>query len=234
MCAENLDGKAWLSGNEILSRLEKKNLARAESLQAYSSVRRYAVFEKDKPSDAEIKVKMDYSSPSTKRFQVISRSGAGWIDRWVFRSLIRSEQEAAGGKSKAASAITTANYESKLLGDEQQQARDCYVLELHPKRRDKFLIDGKIWVDKQDFAIVKLEGEPARSLSMWVTRAHLVREYQKVGEFWLPLQDATQAQIRFVGEYILQIDYGDYAINHKSNLMIGMGDNSVAAQSAEE
>jgi hypothetical protein len=232
--AETQRGIALLNGNEVFSRLEKKNVLRAERLQSYSSLRRYAVFEKGKPSDAEIKVRMDYLAPSTKKFKVLSLSGAGWIDRWVFRSLIRAEQDAAGRENRATSAITSANYEAKLLGDEQQQGHDCYVLKLQPKRRDKYLIDGKIWVDKQDFAIVRLEGEPARSLSFWVARAHLVREYQKIGEFWLPLKDATHAQIRFVGEYILQIDYDDYDINQKAKLMTGTGDVSVNEQSARK
>lgn len=221
--AETQPGIALLNGNEIFSRLEKENILRTERLQSYSSLRRYAVFEKGKPSDAEIKVRMDYLAPSTKKFKVLSQSGAGWIDRWVFHSLLRAEQDAAGRENRAMSAITPANYEVTLLGDEHQRGHECYILKLQPKRRDKYLIDGRIWVDKQDFAIVKLEGEPARSLSLWVTRAHLVREYQKIGEFWLPLKDATQVQIRLVGEYILQIDYEEYDVNQKAKQMAEAG-----------
>ncbi len=225
-CAERTDGTVLLSANEIFSRLEKENMIRAVKLQSYSSVRRYSVFEKNKPADAEIKVKMDFISPSTKKFQVLSQSGAGWIDRWVFRSLIRAEQEATGEKSKTASAITSANYETRWIGEAQYQGRDCYLLELHPKRRDKFLIEGRIWVDSQDFALVKLEGEPAKSLSFWVTRAHLVREYQKVGEFWLQLKDETHAQIRLGGEYIMQIEYGNYKISGQNQSLAGKGNPS--------
>jgi outer membrane lipoprotein-sorting protein len=212
-CAEHTDGTASLSAQEIFSRLEKENMIRAVKLRSYSSVRRYSVFEKDKAADSEIKVRMDYVSPSTKKFRVLSQRGAGWIDRWVFRSLLRAELAAAEEKSKTASAITSANYETKLIGEAQDRGHDCYLLELHPKRRSEFLIQGKIWVDKREFAIVKLEGEPAKSFSFWVTRAHLVREYQKVGDFWLQQKDETHAWIRLVGQYIMQIEYGDYEIN---------------------
>lgn len=99
-CAEHSDGTARLGGDEIFARLEKENEIRSVKLGGYSSMPRYSVYEKNKPSDAEIKVRMDYVSPSTKNFQVLSRSGAGWIDRWVFRSLIRAEQEATSAKSK--------------------------------------------------------------------------------------------------------------------------------------
>jgi hypothetical protein len=231
--AEPSDGIARLDSNEIFAKLEKENEVRSRKLRGYSSVRRYSVYEKNKPSDAEIKVKMDYVSPSTKKFQVVSQSGAGWIDRWVFRSLIHAEEEAASEKRRAESAISSANYEVKLIGQERSQGRDCYLLELRPKRRDKFLIDGKIWVDKEDFAIVKLAGEPAKSLSFWVTQAHLVREYQKIGEFWLQSKDETNAQIRVVGEYIMKIEYSDYAIKGKEP-GVGKGQpDGLQAQAAE-
>jgi outer membrane lipoprotein-sorting protein len=223
-CAEPGDGTVRMEGNEIFARLEKENEVRSTKLRGYSSIRRYSVYERNKPTDAETKVKMDYVSPSTKKFQVLSKNGAGWIDNWVFRSLIRAEQEAASEKRKAESAIGSANYEAKLIGQERSQGRDCYLLELHPKRRDKFLIDGKIWVDKEDFAIVKLAGEPAKSLSFWVTQAHLVREYQKIGDFWLQSKDETNAQIRVVGEYIMKIEYSDYAIKGDELPLAGKGE----------
>jgi hypothetical protein len=214
-----LNESATLSADQIFLRLEKENRIRAARLQNYSSVRRYSVFEKNEAADAEVKISMQYVSPSTKTFRVISQNGAGWITKQVFYALIRAEQEAATGKNKTTSAIISANYDTRLLGEAQYQNRDCYLLELHPRRRDKVLIEGKIWVDKQDFAIVKLEGEPSKSLSFWVTRTHLVREYQKIGEFWLQLRDQTHAQVRFVGEYILQIDYGNYIINSEQSLI---------------
>src|SRR5262245_24369269 len=209
------DGTVLPNAHEIFSRLQKANAIRARRLPSYSSIRSYSVYQKDKPSDAEIKVRMEYVGPSTKNFRILSWSGSGWIQRWVFRSLIRAEQETAGGKSKADGEITSANYEVKWIGEEPRQGHECYLLELHPRRRDKFLVDGKIWVDKQDFAIVTLEGEPAKSLSFWVVRAHLVREYQKVGDFWLQLKDETNAEIRLAGEYVMKINYGDYQLTNE-------------------
>jgi hypothetical protein len=228
------DGTAGLGSNEIFARVEKENEVRSRKLRAYSSIRRYSVYKKSKPSDAEIKVKMDYVHPSTKKFQVLAQSGAGWIDKWVFRTLIHAEEEAASEKKKTESAISSANYETKLIGQEQSQGRDCYLLELHPKRRDTFLIDGKIWVDKEDFAIVKLAGEPAKSFSFWVTQAYLVREYQKIGEFWLQSKDETNAQVRVVGEYVMKIEYSDYAIQEKGLPLAGNGEpDSLPLRAAE-
>jgi hypothetical protein len=84
-----------------------------------------------------------------------------------------------------------------------------------PRRRDKYLFIGKAWIDKEDFAIARLEGEPAKSPSFWVVRAPFVREYQRVDRFWLPRQDETRTEIRFAGPYVLRIQYADYQINAK-------------------
>jgi hypothetical protein len=196
----------------IFDRLQQANTERAAALQSYLSRRRYAVFEPNNDPDAELVVSSEYIAPSTKTFETISTHGVGWIHRRVFKGLMNAERDAAAGKDKADSAITSANYDAQFVGTDSQRGRDCYVIALTPKRRDKYLFVGKAWIDKQDFAIARLEGEPARSPSFWVVRAPFVREYQRVDRFWLPLKDETHSQIRLAGEYILRIDYADYQI----------------------
>jgi hypothetical protein len=48
-----------------------------------------------------------------------------------------------------------------------------------PKRPDKYLFEGKVWIDSQDYAIVRIAGHPAKKLSFWIERADFVRQYQK-------------------------------------------------------
>jgi hypothetical protein len=86
------------------------------------------------------------------------------------------------------------------------------VLALTPKHANKYLFVGRIWIDKADAAIARVEGEPAKSPSFWVVKAPFTREYQRIDGFWLPATDETHSQIRFAGEYILRVRYADYAI----------------------
>ena len=125
---------------------------------------------------------------------------------------MHAEQEAAAGTEKAESALVPANYDAQLVGEEPCQGRECYVLALQPKHKSKYLLKGTVWIDKSDLAIARIEGDPVKSPSFWVERAHLVREYQRVGAFWLPLRDQTHCRIRFVGEYLLSIKYYDYRV----------------------
>lgn len=195
---------------DIFKRMEQENAARATALQSYASTRKYSVYEPNKPPDASMNVSMSYKAPSTKTFKVTSKSGVGFIHSLVFNRLMDAEQQTAAGKQKTDSSISSANYTPKLLGEEMIGDRDNYVLELTPKKQSQYMMTGKIWVDKKDFAIAKLEGDPVKRVSFVVRKSHVIREYQKIGDFWLPLRDDTRCTILFEGEYILHIDYLTY------------------------
>jgi hypothetical protein len=207
---------ASLTAADIFDRVVQANALRAAALESYRSTRQYAVLEPGHEADAELKVAVQFVSPSTKIFKTVSANGVGWIHKRVFQGLMQAEQETVGGKQQHDSAISPANYDAQLVGTDQYDGRDAYVLALTPKRRDKYLFIGRVWIDRQDFAIAKIEGEPAKSPSFWVVRAPFVREYQRINTFWLPLRDETHSQIRFVGEYILRVEYGDYQITPRT------------------
>lgn len=53
------------------------------------------------------------------------------------------------------------NYETKFRGDEKMDGVDCWVLRVQPRQllQGQRLFDGLLWVDKKDYAIVRLEGQ---------------------------------------------------------------------------
>jgi hypothetical protein len=90
--------------------------------------------------------------------------------------------------------------------------RTCYVLGVRPKQDTKFLYRGKIWVDAQDFAVVQMQGEPARSPSFWIKDTQIDSNWEKVGGFWFIGHNRSVSHIRMGGSAILTVDYGDYEI----------------------
>ena len=89
----------------------------------------------------------------------------------------------------------------------------CLVAQAIPKQRDKYLFEGKIWIDEEDYAVVRIECHPGKKLSFWIQQADFVRQYQKFDSFWLPQRDMTFVDVRLHGKKILTIDHHDYSVN---------------------
>lgn len=82
--------------------------------------------------------------------------------------------------------ITPDNYAFEMLEQERVGSTYCAVVHAIPKRKETYLFEGKIWIDDQDFAIVKITGHLAKSPSVWIKRVDFVRQYQKIDGFWFP------------------------------------------------
>jgi hypothetical protein len=70
-----------------------------------------------------------------------------------------------------------------------------------------------VWVDQIDFAIVKMEGSPAKNPSFWTRKSHFVRRYEKHGQFWLPSTFDSDAELVIFGKSTLRIEYTHYQVN---------------------
>ena len=205
--------RADATPEQIFAELVRRNELRNAALRSYTVERSYAVTDPKGKVHAQKTVRLDYRAPDTKSFATISEKGSAVVRRLVLNRLMESETEAASGKSHRDSTINTANYTFTLLGEQDLGANHCYVVQATPTRSDKYLFDGKVWIDAQDYAVVQIVGHPAKKLSMWVDKADFVRRYQKIGEFWLPLKDETSVHVRFYGSKILTIDHERYTIN---------------------
>ena len=108
--------------------------------------------------------------------------------------------------------MTEANYRFHLAGSENVAGRASYVLDVEPVTASKFLYRGKIWVDSADFAVVKMETEPAKNPSFWIARTLIHSTSAKVSGFWLPAELRSETKVRIGGTAVLTIDYGTYAV----------------------
>jgi hypothetical protein len=204
-----------LGSEQIFAALVDRNQARAGGLLEYTTDRVYRVSDPGGKVHARIEGRMEFEAPESKRFVTRSEAGSAIVRHLALKPLIASEIDAARGKDRHDSAITPANYTLELIGEEDVRAHPCYVLRALPKRADKYLFEGKVWIDKQDFAVARIEGHPAANLSFWIKRADFVRDYEKVAGFWLPLKDETVVQVRMYGKKILTINHADYAVRAK-------------------
>lgn len=199
---------------QVAKKLQERNAQRAAALQQFNGTRVYRMQYRGFPSDrdAEMVVNVTYRAPNTKEFSVVSQTGSKFIIDRVFKKLLEGEQEAANDENRLNTALSTDNYDFTFAGYENTPDGAEYVLNLLPKTKNKYLYRGKIWVDAKDFAVVRIEGEPAKNPSFWIKKTEVKHRYIKVGDFWLPAENHTESVIRLGGQATLSIEYKDYKI----------------------
>jgi hypothetical protein len=209
-----------LSAAQVAKRLQEKNAQRAAALGQFNGTRVYRMRYTGFPSDreAEMVVNVTYRAPDTKTFSVVSQNGSKFIQDRVFKKLLEGEQEALNEENRRNTALTSDNYEFTSAGFESTPEGNQYVLNLLPRTKNKFLYRGKIWVDAKDFAVVRIEGEPAKNPSFWIKKTEVRHRYVKVNDFWLPAENHTESVIRLGGRAVLSIEYKDYKITKSTPL----------------
>jgi len=209
--------RSGIAESQLFTELDAHNALRKSALVDYTVRRTYQVVDLKGKVHAEEVGQMEFRAPDQKKFVATSEAGSGLIRRMALNPLISSEIEAAAGKVHHDSAISSANYSLELLGEQQVGPYHCFVAQAVPKRKDKYLFEGKLWIDVDDYAVVRIEGHPAKKLSFWIERADFVRQYQKIDGFWLPEKDQTLVQVRLYGKKILTIDHQNYVVNAAQN-----------------
>lgn len=197
---------------QVVEQMQRHNQVRNEALKHYESRRHYKVEYKgfSKMVDGEMEVEVSFDAASGKSFRIVSQSGSNFLCDKVLKRAVESEKEAA--KEKGSTALTQANYHFQLVENETLEGRPAYVLIVEPLTPSKFLYRGKIWVDAADYALVKMDGEPAKNPSMWIAHTALRFTNAKTGDFWLPEQTRSETKVRIGGTAVLTINYGAYQV----------------------
>ena len=195
---------------EILERMERADNDRLAALAGYSGVRHYHFENKKSGKTAEVTVQMSCGPDGVKTFEVVSETGSGFVRNHIIRKMIEAEAESSQKGERKESRIIPENYEFRLVGTETWDGRESYVLDINPKKPSKFAIRGRIWVDAEDFAIARVEGEPAKNPSFWIRSAKVEQRYGRHGRFWLPVLNHSVAQARIFGLTEVVIESSDY------------------------
>jgi len=206
--------EARLNLSQVMDKLVEKNAERADALQSYQGRRYYRLDYTGFPTSlhAEMVVDMIYDAPATKHFKIISQSGTQWIVERILKRLLDTEQEALSEENRERVALNSSNYD--FSGLERQDAPDncSYVVAVQPKIPNKLLYRGRIWVDSKDFAVCRIEAEPAKNPSFWIKKTAIHHSYLKIGDFWLPSENESVSAIRGGGRAVLTIKYRNYEI----------------------
>jgi hypothetical protein len=204
------DTPRGLSVDQIVARLTEANKKRTDDLKGYTEERRYSVTYHGFPASltATMVVEATYEAPETKHFRIVSLTGSKLLGDRVLKRLLTTEEEAAHNPQETA--LDPSNYSFALLGRESLDGRLCYLLAVTPKGDSKLLYRGTIWVDADDYAVTKIDAQPAQNPSFWIRSTNIHHIYAKTGPFWLPEHNESDTRVRLGGSAVLTIDYGAY------------------------
>jgi hypothetical protein len=200
-----------LSADQVVQHLIEKNRERADGLQHYIGTRSYRLEYRGFPAsaDATMEVEVNFDAPATKRFTIVSATGSKLIQNRVFHRLLETEEQAGDSSNRKHTELGPDNYTFSLAGTEGTN----YVLNVEPKEETRFLYRGKIWVDSHDFAVTRIEAQPAKNPSFWTTKSVIHHTYQKVDNgFYLPKENKTVTSVRLGGVATLTIEYQNYQV----------------------
>jgi hypothetical protein len=72
-----------------------------------------------------------------------------------------------------------------------------------PRRKDKTLLRGQIWVDTTTYLLRRTEGEPGKPPSWWLRDPRIVLVYGDVSGMWLQTGSESTANVRFIGPHTM-------------------------------
>jgi hypothetical protein len=207
---EGTETARTMTCGQIVEQMQQHAQAQKDRLKQWTSLRHYHVEYRgfSRKLEATMNVEVNYAAGKGKTFRILSESGSKILFEKVLKRAVESEKEAA--QDADASALTTANYRFELAGEDAVAGRPAYQLNVEPITTNKYLYRGKIWVDAKDFAVVKMETEPAKNPSFWISRTEIHFTADEVDGFWLPHEMRSDTKVRIGGVAVLTIDYGNY------------------------
>ena len=127
-------------------------------------------------------------------------------------------------------------FDFKLVGEDVVNGREAYVLQATPRpgyqpegKYGKMFskVEGRLWVDKQDYGWIKVDGQVIQPISIGLFLArvlsgsHIVMEQTRVDDgFWMPERVAVRAaaKIFFVKSLVIDrvLTYSNYRLPQAS------------------
>jgi hypothetical protein len=184
--------------------------ATARPQASYQIIREYRLFgAKDSKADSQVVAEVNFTPPAFKGYRIQRSSGSSRGQQLV-RRILDHEVEATSKDSKASSAISIENYSFTYIGEATLDGQPCYILGLKPKRKEKELISGEVWVDKHSFFVRQIQGEVEKTPSWWLKKVHITLVFADLEGIWVQTSMEAIADVRMVGAHTLTSRLLDY------------------------
>jgi hypothetical protein len=192
----------WAYPSSVPDNSIRQFLAQDDTQHPYKATRRLEAANGDRTGWVDATT--EYSRDGGFSYVITAEGGSSYIRTKVLRAVLDGEREAFARGETAGSALAHSNYIFEPSGLDDA---GLVNVRLSPRRKERTLVTGMMFLQPDDGSLVRLQGRLARSPSFWVKQVEIVRSYARINNVVLPVELESQAQLRLLGPATLRMTY---------------------------
>ena len=203
------------SDAEIIQRIDAAVYQRFNAVAGYTVREQYNLYRDSSTTPAaQETILTTYNRATGKEYTPIAQSGSALLRSAVLDHILAGEKEVNLPANRESALLTSRNYNLRPEpGTVEKNGRQCIAVDIRPRRKSPHLFNGKVWVDASDFTVLRLEGIPAQSPSVFAGQTQVVRDYAKIDGFSMATHAEARSHSFFFGDTLITIDYTNYQID---------------------
>ena len=183
--------------------------ARFEHIAKYVVKEHYAVYRNGASATAaEQTVQVTYQKSTGITYTSVSKTGSAmWLNRAIEPAL-ESEREVNDVTTRSQVMLTSDNYQFEVEpARDSLNGRDCFVLDLKPRRKSPYLLNGKAWVDAKTYRLVRIRGTQSKSSSILAGSPLITRDFAHISGFAMVVHEEIEAHTFLFGQTVVKIGW---------------------------
>lgn len=138
------------------------------------------------------------------RYDVIAEGGSSLIRSRVLKAALDGERKMWSKGEPQKASFSRDNYEFQNGAATDDGLASVGV---KPRRKDVLLVEGSIFVRREDGDLVRIEGKLSRTPSFWTRRVDIVRRYQRIAGERMPVSIESVAHVLIAGRSTFKMMY---------------------------
>lgn len=146
----------------------------------------------------------EYSKSTGFRYVITAEGGSSYIRSKVLRAVLDGERDVIAQGETARLALARSNY---IFQPNGVDAEGLANILLSPRRQERVLVSGTMFLQPSDGDLVRVEGRLAKSPSFWVKNVDVIRSYERIAGAIVPVALESNAELRLLGAAKLRMTY---------------------------
>lgn len=140
-------------------------------------------------------------------FEVVREGGHEYVRNKVLRNLLESEQELLAQRKPLRAPLVPGNYQ---FDDGGMIESGLQRVTLTPIKKSHGIVRGTLLLDRENGALVQIEGRLQKSPSFWLRDVDVTWKYANFGGHDLPVEMISSGRVRLFGRSTFKMTY-EYA-----------------------